>query len=241
MSEGAPILHFNRAVLCYPGHPEEALRDVSFGLAPGGSAVVVPERAVDNRSAAFDFFPLADAAQGLLPCGPGEVCFMGKDWVASPPLEQARARGRIGRVFDFHGWVHNLTVMDNLTLRCKMHHGKAAADSERAALTLARRMGLDGVPGGRPDGVRKGDLRRLEWVRAFLGSPVLVILERPEMDAPRGSLEGLFETAVDATKRGAAILWITQDDEVVERAVRLGATRYATRGRTWCGREETDR
>jgi len=239
MSDAAFILQFNRAMLCPPRQPEETLCEVSFALGPGGAAVVKTE--TDNRMGEVEYCPLADAAQGLLLCGPGEVCFLGQDWASRTPLEQARARGRIGRVFAFNGWVHNLNVMENLTLAGRMHGRRPARELEAAAVTLAGRLGLEGVPAARPDAVRKGILRRLEWVRAFLGEPALVIVERPEAGVPRDALDALFETAAESGSRGAALLWITQDDEVRERAVRLGAADYTARGRNWCRREEKER
>jgi phospholipid/cholesterol/gamma-HCH transport system ATP-binding protein len=241
MAEPSPILQFDRASLCPLQQPDNCLAEVTLTLGPGAVAVVDTGINLDIRELGFDYFPLADAAEGLLPCQPGQVLFLGRDWAKMGPLEQARNRGKIGRVFDYHGWVHNLSVMENLVTACRTHPNRAIHDPEGTAEKLARRYGLEGVPNGRPALMRKRDLRRCEWIRAFLGNPDLVILERPEMDAPRGALDALFETAREAQGRGAALLWITHDKEIKERAVRLGAAQFAVRGRTWHRREETER
>jgi ABC-type lipoprotein export system ATPase subunit len=241
MADLTPILQFCQASICPPLQPDNCLMNVTMRLDPGAVAVVETGITLDIRDAGFDYFPLADAAEGLLPSQPGQILFLGRDWAKMGPLEQARHRGMIGRVFDYHGWVHNLSVMENLVTACRTHPTRAIPDPEAAANNLARRFGLEGVPRGRPALMRKRDLRRCEWVRAFLGNPILVILERPEMDAPRGALDALFETAREAAGHGTALLWITHDKEIMERAGRVGADRYAIRGRTWHRREEMER
>ena len=242
MAEPVPILSFEQASLCPPLQSENCLKNVTLRLDPGDCAVVEIVLSQDSKDAGFDYFPLADAAEGLLLCAlPGMVKFMGRDWAAMSPIEQARARGRIGRVFDYHGWVHNLTVMENLVLRCRTHHARTVPHPEAEAQQLAIRFGLAGVPEGRPAVVRKRDLRRCEWIRAFLGKPDLVILERPEMDTPRGALDALCDTALEAKERGAAVLWVTHDSEIIERAVKLGAAHYMIRGSNWSRREESGR
>ncbi len=212
-----------------------------MNLESGGVAVVETGISLEIRDAEFDYFPLADAVEGLLPCQSGKILFLGRDWAEMGPMDQARNRGKIGRVFDYHGWVHNLSVMENLVTACRTHPARAIPDPEGEAEKMARRYGLPGVPNGRPGLMRKRDLRRCEWVRAFLGNPVLVVLERPEMDAPREALPALFETAREAQDRGTALLWMTQDREIMEQAKKMGAESYFVRGRTWHRREDEKR
>jgi len=227
MSEPVPVLEIERLVapgLSFGPGPESG-HGMDLVLRSGGQAVVAPpEEDADPTGGGNDRFSLADLAQGLIAPDTGAVRFLGRDWSRCPPLEQAALRGRIGRVMDVPGWVQNLTVAENLTLACRMHPARRAgtdpvAESDR----LARRLGLLGVPTGRPTGLRRSELRRLEWVRAFLGRPALVLLEQPEAGAPRAALEGLFQMAEEALSRGTAMLWITRDDEVLSRATRMGA------------------
>jgi ABC-type ATPase involved in cell division len=232
MDEQPAILEFRAASLNPPDQPENRLCDVSLVLPPGAAAVVRMDVPAHFRETHFDYFPLADAAQGLLPCADGQVFFRGLDWAALGPMEQARNRGRIGRLFDFHGWVYNLPVMENLLLACRTLRYRGGAP-KREAEEMARRFGLEGVPEGRPVLLRKREQRLFEWVRAFLCQPDLVILERPEMDMPRLALDVCFDLAREARGRGAAILWITEEDDMVERILKTDAAPFTVRGRTW--------
>lgn len=234
-----PVLQFDQAELRPDGKPGSMLRDVNLTLKAGESAVVEAGFSAEHDRELFDYFPLADAAQGLLACENGRVLYRGRDWAAMPPLQQSRCRGSIGRLFDFHGWVFNLEIMENLLLACRIYPERAVPNLEAEALRLARRFGLDAIPQGRPALVGRRDLRRLEWVRAFIGKPDLVILECPEMDTVKTSLDALFETAREALARGAALLWITHAREIEERVLHLGGASYEIRNRTWRRREET--
>jgi ABC-type lipoprotein export system ATPase subunit len=232
MAERTPLLQFKAASLVPPDQPASRFENVSLTLEAGAAAVVQTAFAADFHEEQFDYFPLADAAQGLLPCGPGQVLFDGRDWADMPPLEQARARGRIGRLFEFHGWVYNLSVLENLILAVQTH-GRGDGQPEAEALAMARRFGLAAIPEGRPVTLRKRELRLFEWIRAFLGRPELIIVERPELDMPRLALSVCFDLAREARERGAAILLITHEVDIVERAVKTGASPYGVRGRTW--------
>jgi phospholipid/cholesterol/gamma-HCH transport system ATP-binding protein len=235
-----PVLQFEHADLRPDGKLGSVLLDVTLMLNAGESAVVGASFSSDPANDLGDYFPLADAAQGMLPCDKGRILFRGREWSAMPPLEQARCRGLIGRIFDFQGWIFNLEILENILLACRIYPERAVPNVEAEALRLARRFGLDGIPPGRPALAGRRDLRRLEWVRAFLGKPELVILEHPEMDMVSGALDALFETAREAQRRGTALLWITHDREIQERVLRLGGASFEIRNRTWRRRGETE-
>jgi ABC-type lipoprotein export system ATPase subunit len=238
MAEPTPVLQFEAAHPESPDHPGGGLRGVTFTLKAGSSAVVHAAQPHDLRDEGLETMLLADAAEGLIPCREGRVLFKGRAWAAMSPLEQSRNRGHIGRLFDFHGWVYNLSVMENLTLACQSVHARPAREGEAEVRQMARRFGLEGVPDGRPVLFRKRDLRIYEWIRAFQCRPDLVILERPELELPLSALDVCFDLAREALAAGSALLWITHDKEMVGRAVRLGAKAFAIQGRTWPSPEE---
>ncbi len=234
-----PILQFEAADLRSPDQPGRALLDVSFRLEAGASVVVQADQPSDLREEGDDTPPLADAAEGLIPCDQGQVLFKGRDWRQLSPFDQARNRGDIGRLFDFHGWVYNLSVLENMTLACHTHPSGSVSNPESRIRDLARRFGFDGVPPGRPVDFRRRELRIFEWIRALAFRRDLVILERPELDLPLSALDICFEMAQEARAAGSALLWITHDVEMVRRTVQLGSIAFVIRGRTWNRREET--
>lgn len=180
---------------------EAGLRDLSFALAPGELLLV-------DVVAGRTLTPLADLANGLLEPEEGEVLLHGRLWRDYAPDEAAAERGRIGRVFEGAGWISNLDVDENITLSARYHAQLSEPDALRVAQELAARLGMKGLPAGRPTLHSYKDLRRAEWVRALMGEHALLILERPIRDlSPEWSVPLLAE--LDRRRAaGAAVVWI---------------------------------
>ncbi len=195
------ILQFDAVTLDAAPPYEHALDSVSFALKAGELAAVrVPGPHVR--------LPLADAAEGLAEPAAGRVLFLGEDWALLPPGPAAAARGRVGRVFEDHGWASNLDADENVTVAQRFHTARTDGEIEQEAGALARKMGFADLPRMRPALMRPSELRRLEWVRAFLGEPRLVILENPARGVAEERVPALIEAVAGARARGAAVLWI---------------------------------
>jgi len=184
-----------------------ALWQVNLRLLRGELALVHLEQ---GRSR----IPLADAAQGLVEPAQGSVSFMGKDWSTLAPKARLAARARIGRVFDEPGWLSELDMEENITLAQRHHTRRAAIAIRDEASELARRFSLPGLPQGTPSSMRAPDLRRAACVRAFLGHPELLILERPSAGVYPAIMLALMTAVSTARARGAAVLWTTDYWEV---------------------------
>ena len=131
-------------------------------------------------------------------------------------FRQNTQRGRIRRVYEHYGWVANLDVMENLCLAECHHTRRGLEDIQQEILGLARRFGLEEVPDARPARVNHLILRKLEWVRAFVGSPDLIVLERPLFGAPKADAPKLLGAIGEAARRGVAVLWISDEANVLE-------------------------
>ena len=199
------VLEFVGATVRERGRRRIEIGDVKLRVEPGELVMVRVERTAACPA-------LADTAEGLQSVEPGEVRFEGQTWNQRDPRWAADRRGRIGRVFEDWGWISNLNVMENVLLAAE-HHGHADRRtlSEKAE-QLARRVGLSGVPPGRPAFVSPADLRRAQWVRALLRDPVLLLLERPMKGVPQSSLQPLCDVVDEARQRGAAVIWLTSLD-----------------------------
>ncbi len=206
MTSAVPILKFDRVTLRPAAAGQAAMRGVGFRLMPGELARVRLEPGNEQ-------LPLADAAEGLVRPDEGSVAFLGERWAGLAPDRELALRARIGRVFDGQGWISNLNVLENLTLAQRHHTARPLADIVAEARGLAQAFGLADVPAGRPAVVPRRDLRRAEWVRAFLGRPALVLLERPTAGVAEEHA-ALLARAVDAALAGgAAVLWIHDRDD----------------------------
>lgn len=206
MSTAEPILAFRDVRLAMQPPYECGLDGLSFTLRPGELALVrVPaEEAVT---------PLADLACGVLEPESGVVAFQGQDWRERSPDDAEIARATIGRVFERPGWISNLDLDENITLAGRYHGRKPDAELYAEAESLARALGQADLFRARPALIARNELRRSQWVRALLGEPALLLLERPARDVPSAWLRPLRQHVAHALARGAAVVWIAGDDE----------------------------
>ncbi len=177
-----------------------AARALTLRLQPGKWARLTTESA--------DSIPIwADVMLGLAEPAAGQVWFLGRHWRELGPDEQAALRARVGRVFSATAWLANLDVDENILLASRYHTRRPGAEWRREAEELARRLGLPGLPTGRPVGVPPDALQQAQWVRALLCAPRLLLLERPLHAAPAEAVARFGEALEEALGRGAAMIW----------------------------------
>jgi len=199
---------------------------VGFVLAPGQVAMVL----FGSHSR---YVPLGDLAEGLVEPQEGSVEYQGERWTEMATMRQETLRGSIGRVFEGQGWVSNLSVYENVVLSQRHHTHRAAEDIHKEVERLAREAGLSAIPEGLPDAVLLSDLKRAEWVRAFLGGPRLILLERPEQGMPDDAVSRLVGLVTAAARAGAAVLWMTTRRDVwVDKRLTM-AQRFSMEDGTW--------
>ncbi len=223
MSDNSPILVFRNVTVAAGEEWDCGIGDATFDL--GGGEILLL-RLEPGRTR----IPLADAAGGLVEHSEGTVSFMGEDWRSMNADRAAACRARIGRVFESRGWLSNLDIDENVTLPQRYHRSRPVGEIVEEAEALARMFGLPGLPKVRRTEVPLHDLRRAEWVRAFLGGPDLIILERPTRDVrPEGipALAGAVRAALD---RGAAVICIVGNEGDAGNVVSASCREYAMRG-----------
>jgi phospholipid/cholesterol/gamma-HCH transport system ATP-binding protein len=223
MNVNDPILEFSDATIAAAVREHAGLSHVSARFGPGTLTLIQVEPG-------NELFPLADLATGLLDPAEGRVLFQGEAWTTMPPEQVLQRRAQIGRVFDGHGWISNLNVNENVTLAQRHHTRRPDAEILAEAEALARAFGLNELPKIRPALVAPQDLQRAEWIRAFLGQPLLVLLERPMQGVPLEHLPRLLGAVQEACTRKAAVLWLTDNDRIGRHPELPPAARYATRG-----------
>jgi phospholipid/cholesterol/gamma-HCH transport system ATP-binding protein len=153
---------------------------------------------------------LADACAGILRPSRGTVRFLGRNWPELPPDQANALRGRVGRVFKTGNWVSHLSVMDNILLLQRHHTRRSVHRLCDEAGELSQQFGLPGLPVGMPGDLTAADLQRTACVRAFLGRPLLILLEEPTSGIFLEVISALMGAIRDARDRGAAVIWLTQ-------------------------------
>ncbi|MEX2215540.1 MAG: ATP-binding cassette domain-containing protein [Phycisphaeraceae bacterium] len=207
--ESGPVLLFDQLTVQTDGSYTTSIWNANLSLGRGELALIQLEPQQYNT-------PLMDAALGLVQPQHGRVMFDGENWQQMSPDRACAMRNRTGRVFEGNAWLHQLSISDNITLASR-YHGKASEESIAAdAVRLARQFGLPGLPTAPTDKVPEPDLRRAELVRALLGDPALILLERPTRAIYPEIMRPLIQALQAAREKGAAVLFTTSNAKVWE-------------------------
>jgi phospholipid/cholesterol/gamma-HCH transport system ATP-binding protein len=173
---------------------------LSLRLLPGECAFI--ETANATQAAAF-----ADLCSGLILPLSGHVRVLGRDWQDLPADYAAALRGRIGRVFTTGAWVPFIDVATNILLPALHHTSRDRQELRAEALALAYEFGLPGLPLDRPEDLAPADLSRAALVRAFLGEPLLVLVEEPS-NLTLSRLAGVLNRIAATCDRGGTVIWL---------------------------------
>jgi len=179
----------------------------------------VPSLSVDLAARAGEFVvvltpsrrtaaALADACCGLMPTAAGRCALLGRDWRGCGADVAAALRGQVGRCFCRGGWLGYMGVDDNVLAPQLFHTRRDREDVRDEAAAIAEHFGLPGLPMGRPGTLGADDLQRAMLVRAFLGKPRLVVLERPTGGDPTLA-PAVLDAVMRAAEDGAATVLIT--------------------------------
>lgn len=172
--------------------------------------------------------PLPDLAAGLLEPERGSVRFNGTDWNAMSADAASAARGTIGRVFERAGWVSNLDLDENITLPQRYHARRSMPDTLAEARMIADELQLGEIPPGRPARLDRAQLLRWQWVRALMGKPALLVLERPVRDLPPDAARPFFDAVQRRVEQhGLAVLWLTDAHEPLDASTLRPTRKYA--------------
>ena len=153
---------------------------------------------------------LASLIQGLHQPTAGHVLFQNQDWLGDDCERHFRMRSRIGRVFENQGWIQNFNVLENVTLATR-HHGSADHAINDRVRSWVRRFGVAEVFYQRPSFVDPAVLQVYQWIRALLGDPALLILERPMNLVSSTKFSPFADVVNEVRRRGTAVLWLTSN------------------------------
>ncbi len=195
------------------------LRDACLSINKSELVLVLLERPFFN-------IPLADIASGILLADAGKASYCGRDWRYTLATRAEMQRGQIGRIFDGTSWVSNLDVDENILLPQRHHCSITDAQLRTDAERIAKSFGLEGLPAVRPSMTSPQELRRCACVRAFLGDPKVLLLERPEHGLYPALMAPLLLNIHTARERGGAVLWMTNLTEVFDNPELKPTARY---------------
>lgn len=108
----------------------------------------------------------------------GRVLFTGRDLATFSDTGLARARRRMGFVFQDFSMIPALSVWENVTTPL-VPRGVSRAERYTRAQTLLARFGVEDKANARPGELSGGEQQRVALARALAGEPELLLADEP--------------------------------------------------------------
>ena len=173
----------------------------------GRGEVALLETGDDGDAAAE---AMLDLCLGLTSPAAGDVAFAGEAWSSLSWHRALAQRGRVGLLTASQVWPQALSVAESVLMPTLYHSDTDEEDAIDAATALARRFGLPGLPVGRPEAMAAGELARAACVRAFIGSPELVVICDFTVESMAELAVAMAQAVREVQDRGGAVLWIVE-------------------------------
>ncbi|MBL3699751.1 ABC transporter ATP-binding protein [Leucobacter luti] len=198
----------------FPGPPAvNALRGVDLRIAHNDYLAIVGPSG-SGKSTILNMLGLLDRPTS------GALRFGG---VATETMsEDARAALRsehIGFVFQAFHLLSRRTVLENVMLAA-MYAPVPRAEREERARAALDRVGLSHRVSFTPATLSGGERQRVAIARAVCTSPGLLLADEPTGNLDRNSSDSVMELFEELNADGIAIVIITHDDDVAQRAAR---------------------
>lgn len=132
-------------------------------------------------------------------------------------LAQLR-REKIGFVFQAFHLLPELSGIENVLLPARISRDREAVTRGRR---LVEQIGLDGVGARLPVVLSGGEQQRLAVARALVNDPLLVLADEPTGNLDPESGAAVVELLRRVAEAGKAVLVVTHEAAVVERADRI--------------------
>lgn len=226
--------------------PAIEIQDLRFAYRAGSPVLDIPRMELEREARTFLFGPsgsgkttLLGVLAGVLQADAGSVRVLGTELTAlSGASRDAFRASHIGYVFQMFNLIPYLTVLENITLPCRMDRTRRArlngSGPEETARTLAAHLGIDQVLGSSVTELSVGQQQRVAAARALIGGPSLVIADEPtsalDTDRREAFVRLLFQECADA---GAGLVLVSHDRGLAplfDRVVHLPAVNRAAGG-----------
>ena len=140
----------------------------------------------------------------------GQIVFNGTV-ITDPKVDINRMRQKMGMVFQHFNLVHNLTILDNMTLAPVKLKLKSKAEAEEEAHALLRRVGLDDKAGAYPGQLSGGQKQRIAIVRALAMHPEVMLFDEPTSALDPEMVGEVLEVMKELAEEGMTMVVVTHE------------------------------
>jgi phospholipid/cholesterol/gamma-HCH transport system ATP-binding protein len=188
-SESTPALEFRNVSLSFG--ETQVLRDISFQLLHG-QMICITGASASGKSV------LVHLAAGFIKADQGQIFVEGREIENLGEREILEIRGSsLGIVFQDDALFTGLTVYDNAAFRLA-EHGVAAEKIDQLVIEALRFVGIDKETERVPEELSGGMKRRLEFARALVGWPRIMLYDEPTEGLDPLNAEQMLEVIIRA-------------------------------------------
>jgi putative ABC transport system ATP-binding protein len=191
-----------------------ALREVSFGVAPGTMVAVMGPSGSGKST-------LLTIAGSLEEPTSGQVLVAGQDLAAMSRNDKARLRRQsVGYVFQDFNLLPGLTAGENVALPLELD-GIGARKAREAGLRVLDNLGLADRASSYPDQLSGGERQRVAIARALVGDRRLLLADEPSGSLDSANAEAVMRMIHTACEQGIAAVVVTHDEQLASWADRV--------------------
>ena len=190
-----------------------ALRGVSLTVEPGDYLAVVGTSG-SGKSTLMHLLGGLDRPTG------GRLMIGGRDVATLSPGEMATLRNEtIGFVFQSFHLLARTTAQDNVALPL-VYRGVGRRERRARAAAMLERVGLGHRVGHRPNQMSGGEQQRVAIARALVTGPSVLLADEPTGNLDSATGRSVLALLESLNADGVAVVLVTHDREVAERAHR---------------------
>ncbi len=195
-----------------------------FAYRAGTPILDIPSFSVEQGEHLFLFGPsgsgkttLLGILAGILQANAGKVEVLDRDLTALSGAERDRFRGaHIGYIFQLFNLIPYLTVIDNITLPCKLTHERGkrlkGVPLHEAAANVARQLGIGDLLNEAVANLSVGQQQRVAAARSLIGTPDLVIADEPTSSLDFDHREKFIQLLFDSCRAaGSTLIFVSHD------------------------------
>jgi putative ABC transport system ATP-binding protein len=192
------------------GPPVRAVDDVTVAIEPGSFTVVTGP----SGSGKTTLLALLGALERPTS---GRIVFDGKELTRCSDVELARARRRMGFVFQDFSLIANLTALENITYPLIPRRLPYRERCRRGRDWLAR-FGMEAKTVVRARDLSGGEQQRVAIARALAGQPEVVLGDEPTSNLDAETTRLLLVALAELQAQGKTLVIASHDPRVIERA-----------------------
>jgi len=190
-----------------------ALRGVSFTIEQGDYVAITGPSGSGKST-------LMHLLGGLDRPTSGQLLLGGRDVATLSAGELAEVRNRtIGFVFQAFHLLARTSAVDNVALPL-VYRGIGARERRSRALAMLDRVGLAHRAGHRPNQLSGGEQQRVAIARALVTEPSVLLADEPTGNLDTATGESVLHLLESLHADGVAVVLVTHDREVAQRAHR---------------------